>query len=111
MALAALVPDPVLQQALRIVDAGDVTCVRSRKGRRAYEVRGKKAAHLVLPHGLYCSCPFFGRRVLEAGELCCKHWLAVQLAQRCGAGVASTSTLEEDDFAAWSRQRLLPVGS
>eukprot|EP00747_Dinoflagellata_sp_TGD_P166399 gnl/TRDRNA2_/TRDRNA2_189127_c0_seq1.p1 gnl/TRDRNA2_/TRDRNA2_189127_c0~~gnl/TRDRNA2_/TRDRNA2_189127_c0_seq1.p1 ORF type:complete len:156 (+),score=32.91 gnl/TRDRNA2_/TRDRNA2_189127_c0_seq1:41-508(+) len=104
--LSALVPDAVVQQALHIVDAGDITCVQSEKGRRVFEVRGKQLTHLVLPHGAFCSCPYFGRRVLEAGELCCKHWLAVQLAMRTGTGVASTSTLGEDEFADWTRQRV-----
>mmetsp|Transcript_136216 Transcript_136216/g.240762 ORF Transcript_136216/g.240762 Transcript_136216/m.240762 type:complete len:160 (-) Transcript_136216:38-517(-) len=102
--LAALLPDSVVQQALHIVDAGSIACVQSRRGRRMYEVRGKRFKHIVLPHGAYCSCPYFSRRVLEAGELCCKHWLAVQLATRCGAGITSSSTLGEDEFLEWSQQ-------
>mmetsp|Transcript_40702 Transcript_40702/g.103600 ORF Transcript_40702/g.103600 Transcript_40702/m.103600 type:complete len:221 (-) Transcript_40702:59-721(-) len=117
--LAALLPDSVVQQALHLVDAGDVVCVRSRLGRRFYEVRGKKFAHMVLPEGLYCSCPYFGRRVLEAGELCCKHWLAVQLAlanpcipgASISTGITVVSELAEDNFAEHARQRLVAPAS
>eukprot|EP00931_Biecheleriopsis_adriatica_P060314 TRINITY_DN36210_c0_g1_i1.p1 TRINITY_DN36210_c0_g1~~TRINITY_DN36210_c0_g1_i1.p1 ORF type:complete len:174 (-),score=29.67 TRINITY_DN36210_c0_g1_i1:62-559(-) len=106
-ALSALLPDNVVQQALHIVDTARISCVSSSRGRRAYEVRGQKFSHLVLPSGLYCSCPYFGRRVLEAGELCCKHWLAVQVALRCETGISSSSTLGEDEFLEWTRQRMV----
>lgn len=117
--LAALVPDSVVQQALRLVDAGDMVCVRSRLGRRFYEVRGKRFTHTVLPNGLYCSCPYFGRRVLEAGELCCKHWLALQLALASPAlpgaasasGITAVTEFAEDDFIERSRQRLVAAGT
>eukprot|EP00440_Ansanella_granifera_P047539 gb/GFBE01051490.1/.p1 GENE.gb/GFBE01051490.1/~~gb/GFBE01051490.1/.p1 ORF type:complete len:175 (+),score=41.68 gb/GFBE01051490.1/:1-525(+) len=105
--LSALLPDSVVQQALHIVDAGGITCVCSELGRKAYEVQGQKMSHLVLPNGLYCSCPYFGRRVLEAGELCCKHWLAVQVAMRCRVGVSSSSKLGEGEFLEWTRQRMV----
>ncbi|CAJ1390738.1 unnamed protein product [Effrenium voratum] len=45
--------------------------------------------------------------VFQAGELCCKHWLAVQVARRCGVGVSSTSLLGEDEFLEWTQQRML----
>ncbi|CAE6932564.1 ZSWIM7 [Symbiodinium microadriaticum] len=105
--LSTLLPDSVIQQALALVDSKSIHLVTSQLGRKAYEVRGQKASHFVLARGLYCSCPYFGRRVIEAGELCCKHWLAVQVAQRCGTGIGSSECLQEDEFLDWSRQRML----
>ncbi|CAE7312861.1 ZSWIM7 [Symbiodinium sp. CCMP2592] len=105
--LSTLLPDSVIQQALALVDSKSLHVVTSQMGRKAYEVRGQKASHFVLARGLYCSCPYFGRRVIEAGELCCKHWLAVQVAQRCGTGIGSSECLQEDEFLDWSRQRML----
>eukprot|EP00929_Paragymnodinium_shiwhaense_P064910 TRINITY_DN32595_c0_g1_i1.p1 TRINITY_DN32595_c0_g1~~TRINITY_DN32595_c0_g1_i1.p1 ORF type:complete len:172 (-),score=28.36 TRINITY_DN32595_c0_g1_i1:217-696(-) len=109
LTLAVLVPNNVLQQALRLVDTGAVVCVTSTNGRHVYKVQGKKETHIVLAHGFYCSCAFFGHRIIEAcaGELCCKHWLAAQLFRRVGmpAGTASSggagaATVEEDDLVA-----------
>ncbi|CAE7211696.1 ZSWIM7 [Symbiodinium natans] len=105
--LSVLLPDSVIQQALGLVDSKSIHLVTSQMGRKAFEVRGQKASHFVLAKGLYCSCPYFGRRVIEAGELCCKHWLAVQVAQRCGTGIGSTEHLQEDEFLDWTRQRML----
>merc|ERR1719440_34701 len=105
--LSALLPDSVVQQALHTVDAGDITCVQSRKGRQMYEVRGKRSKHIVIPHGMYCSCSYFGRRVLEAGELCCKHWLAVRIAMKAQTGITCTSTLDEEEFSEWALQSFI----
>eukprot|EP00435_Cladocopium_sp_Y103_P024173 s2296_g5.t3 len=55
--------------------------------------------------------PYFARRVVEAGELCCKHWLAVQIARQCGMGIAMTTLMQEDEFVEWSQKRLVGTES
>ncbi|CAK0881681.1 unnamed protein product [Prorocentrum cordatum] len=97
--------------ALHLVDAGDSIHKGGGVPPEVYEVRGGRESHLVVSSGLYCSCPYFGRQVLEAGELCCKHWLAVQLARRCRVGLAASSTLGEDEFAEWMERRLPVVAA
>lgn len=99
--LSVLLPDSVIQQALHIVDSKGIsrtTCTEGSWTRSIYEVKGQKCSHLVLANGLYCSCPYFARRVLEAGELCCKHCLAVQIARQCGMGIATTTLMQADEF-------------
>uniref|UniRef100_A0A7S1F9R1 SWIM-type domain-containing protein n=1 Tax=Noctiluca scintillans TaxID=2966 RepID=A0A7S1F9R1_NOCSC len=103
--LSTLVPDEVLQHALQIVDTNGVTCVQSETGRKVFEVRGTKTSHVVLMHGCYCTCLSFSRHVLGGG-LCCKHWLAAQLARRGGRGIGSVSMLDDGDFVEWLRQRV-----
>eukprot|EP00405_Crypthecodinium_cohnii_P033243 CAMPEP_0206532524 /NCGR_PEP_ID=MMETSP0325_2-20121206/4437_1 /ASSEMBLY_ACC=CAM_ASM_000347 /TAXON_ID=2866 /ORGANISM="Crypthecodinium cohnii, Strain Seligo" /LENGTH=177 /DNA_ID=CAMNT_0054029025 /DNA_START=63 /DNA_END=593 /DNA_ORIENTATION=+ len=111
--LSALLPDSVIQQALQLVDQGEVSCIQSRRGRRLYSVRGKGVSHMVIANGLYCSCPYYAMRVIEAGELCCKHWLAVQLAlakltpngtDGDSLGPDRVQILEEEDFVDYIRQ-------
>eukprot|EP00434_Breviolum_minutum_P025879 symbB.v1.2.022881.t1/scaffold2049.1/size91137/8 len=55
--------------------------------------------------------PYFARRVVEGGELCCKHWLAVQVARQCGMGIATTTSKQEDEFVEWGQKHLLAGAS
>ncbi|CAK9079967.1 unnamed protein product [Durusdinium trenchii] len=92
--------------------------VEEQKRSRFRQTRRDKAWTAGVPHEVELwdfmaksaeKSPYFSRRVVEAGELCCKHWLAVQVARRCGMGVKSTTSMAEDEFVEWSQKRLLGV--
>lgn len=108
--LSILLPDAVVQQATHIADVGGICCVQSNLGREFFKVQGKKQSYIVLLHGVYCSCQYYWRRVLETGELCCKHWLAVQIARRSQSVITTVQNLDENEFVLWAQEGLVSCG-
>jgi hypothetical protein len=107
--LSHVVGRKTVQRALHIIDTKKIriykSCVTQRKVAEVFGTEyknGYKPVYLLFPEIPYCNCKSVMGQVVRAEKLCCKHFLAVNIAMILGK--AETIEITKSEFLKIIRQ-------